>query len=213
MIESVEFLTSPTLLEKICTYDTGVGYRDQVAWQRFIDKYQPLLVQWCRGMGLQPADVEDVTSQVLVTLARKMKEFVYDSDGSFRSWLGKIFRNELQHHWRKRQRRPGDWGAGGDLNRDLLAKIEAACDQLAESLAPVVESDKQLATQAVELLKATTDPRHWEAFRLTTIEEQKGANVARQLDMSIDCVYQIKHRTIKKLRSIIARLQANQPSE
>ena len=213
MSESVEFLTSPTLLEQICAYDTGVGYRDQVAWQRFIAKYRSLLSHWCRWLGLQEADVEDVTGQVLVTLAKQMKQFVYDQDKSFRSWLRKVLQNEIRHHWRTRQRRPGDQGLGGDGNGALLARIEDTCDQLADNLEPILESDTRLARQAVDILKPALDPGHWEVFHLSVIEEVKGAEVARRLEISLDSVYQIKHRTIKKLRAIIARLRADQLSE
>ena len=59
---------------------------DQEAWGEFVEQYGPKVFAWCRRWGLQEADAQDVTQDVLLKLARKMKDFTYDPSRSFRAW-------------------------------------------------------------------------------------------------------------------------------
>ena len=62
--------TSPTLLWRV-----GQGSQDQEAWEIFVACYGPKIRNWCRQRGLQAADAEDVTQDVLLRLARALKTF------------------------------------------------------------------------------------------------------------------------------------------
>ena len=66
-LESVD-PTSATLLGRV-----GLSPNDQVAWARFVGLYGSRIRGWCRRWGLQEADSEDVTQDVLLRLARKLK--------------------------------------------------------------------------------------------------------------------------------------------
>src|SRR3954453_2907797 len=61
--------------------------RDDRAWDEFVERYRPRIVQWCRERGLQPADADDVAPIVLQQLLGAMREFHYDPAGSFRAGL------------------------------------------------------------------------------------------------------------------------------
>src|SRR5262249_59654030 len=58
--------TPPTLLSRL--RDTG----DQEAWRTFDRRYGDLIVQYCRGQGLQQSDAEDIRQAVMTTLAHAM---------------------------------------------------------------------------------------------------------------------------------------------
>ena len=60
---------------------------DQAAWNQFVERYGPKIFGWCRQWRLQEADAEDVTQNVLLRLARKLRTFAYDPKSSFRGWL------------------------------------------------------------------------------------------------------------------------------
>src|SRR5262249_55617213 len=80
---------------------------DQAAWNEFVDRYGPMIFRWCRQQGLQGVDAEDVTQNVLLKLARRMRTFVYQPErGRFRDWLRTVFRGAWCDFlgWR---RRPG----------------------------------------------------------------------------------------------------------
>ena len=58
---------------------------NQAAWREFVDHYGRKVYGWCRAWGLQDADAKDVTQDVLVKLAAKMRDFAYDPARSFRA--------------------------------------------------------------------------------------------------------------------------------
>jgi len=60
---------------------------DPAAWEEFVRRYGPRIHAWCRGWGLQDADAQDVTQDVLLEIARKVRDFHFDPTRSFRAWL------------------------------------------------------------------------------------------------------------------------------
>src|SRR5262245_59082615 len=99
---------------------------DQPAWRDFVKRYGARIYNWCRHWNCQEADAEDVTQNVLLVLAERMREFTYDPAGSFRAWLKTV----AQHAWSRhveRQRRPGH-GSGGSGVLPVLHSVEARDD-------------------------------------------------------------------------------------
>jgi DNA-directed RNA polymerase specialized sigma24 family protein len=75
--------TSVTLLGRLRQDAT-----DQAAWKEFVARYEPKILQWCRGWGLQESDARDVTQDVLLKLQGLLAKFAYDPSRSFRGCLG-----------------------------------------------------------------------------------------------------------------------------
>src|SRR5260370_34728241 len=87
------------------------------AWQTFVTTYAPLLYRFGRTKGLQDADAQDVTQEVLA----KVQRFEYDPHrGHFRGWLAAVTRHAIAR-LRKKQARPGR-GVGGDDPNVALAQ-------------------------------------------------------------------------------------------
>src|SRR5262249_57495976 len=86
-VDSSGARTSKTLLNRLRSP------LDQAAWNEFVERYGRRIYGWCRQWGLQEADAQDVTQDVLLRLARKMRSFAYDPSRSFRGWL-----RTLTHH-------------------------------------------------------------------------------------------------------------------
>ncbi len=95
--------TSPSLLERV-----GQDPRDQAAWEAFVAYYGPKIRGWCRERGLQAADADDVTQDVLLRLSRALRTFVYDPSRTFRGWLRCVTQHALSDFFNGRKRRPGD---------------------------------------------------------------------------------------------------------
>src|SRR5262249_28760815 len=51
---------------------------NQAAWAEFVEHYGGKIYAWCRRWNLQEADAQDVTQNVLLRLAQKMRDFAYD---------------------------------------------------------------------------------------------------------------------------------------
>src|SRR5262249_46392433 len=118
---------------------------DQEAWGEFVERYGRRVFVWCRQWGLQEADAEDVTQNVLADLARQMRTFEYQPSGRFRSWLRTI----AHRAWCDllASRKATTTGSGDSAVLDLLHSVEAREDLL-EHLDAVCER---------ELLEAAMD--------------------------------------------------------
>src|SRR5262249_56687691 len=78
---------------------------DAGTWREFVDRYAPRVYAWCRHWRLQDADAKDVTQEVLLKLAEKMRTFTYDPSRSFRAWLKTLTRHAWSDFVNNRQRR------------------------------------------------------------------------------------------------------------
>src|SRR5262245_65908564 len=96
---------------------------DQAAWDVFVERYGRHIYRWCRQWQLQDADAEDVTQDILVKLARKLRDFAYDPSRSFRGWLKTI----AHHAWRDFVDSPrrAQAAAGDHRVRELLQTLES----------------------------------------------------------------------------------------
>src|SRR5262245_25707210 len=91
MVEAWLPTTCPTLLARL-RHDPS----HEAAWDEFVELYGRHIYRWCRQWGLQDADAEDVTQEILRKLARKLRDFAYDPKRSFRGWLKTV----AHHAWR-----------------------------------------------------------------------------------------------------------------
>ncbi len=175
---------------------------DQAAWNDFVLRYRPKILQWCRRWRLQESDAQDVTQAVLLKLNGLMATFAYDPSRSFRGWL-----KTLAHHaWRDliaEQRRSGH-GRGESQMVELFENLEAG-DDLVEHLEE--EFRRELMDHAMVLVRSRLAPRTWDAFRLTAIEGCSGAAAAAQLQMKIARVYVAKSEVKQMIRDEIRKLE------
>jgi RNA polymerase sigma-70 factor (ECF subfamily) len=177
-------------------------HTDQAAWGEFVRRYGPKIYGWCRRWSLQEADAQDVTQDVLLKLADKLRTFAYDPSRSFRGWL-----KTLTHHaWQdflEGRRRHGQ-GSGDPAVFDRLQSEEAGTDLLRRL---DEEYDRELLEEAMARVQLRVEPHTWEAFRLTAVEDLPGAEVARRLDMQVAMVFIAKSRVQKLIRQEVERLE------
>jgi RNA polymerase sigma factor (sigma-70 family) len=174
---------------------------DQAVWGEFVEHYGSRIYGWCRRWHLQEADAQDVTQNVLLKLADKMRTFRYDPSRSFRAWL-----KTLAHHaWSdflEGRARPG-LGSGDSQVADLLHSVEARED-LVKHLEE--EFDRELLEEAMARVRLRVAPQTWEAFRLTALEGLSGADAAARIPMQVAQVFVAKRRVQKMLQQEVARL-------
>jgi RNA polymerase sigma factor (sigma-70 family) len=163
--------TSVTLLGRL-----RQDSKDQAAWNEFVARYEPRILQWCRGWGLQESDARDVTQDVLLKLQGLLAKFAYDPARSFRGWL-----KTLTHHaWRDlvddRKRK----GSGsGDTAMQAFFENIAVGDTLVDQLEE--EFRNEVLEQAMARVRTRVEPRTWDAFRLTRLEGCSSAIAADRL--------------------------------
>jgi RNA polymerase sigma-70 factor (ECF subfamily) len=168
---------------------------DDQAWGEFFRRYEPLIRRWAGGRGLQRADVDEVTSEVLVKLVCQMPTFEYNPQQRFRNWLRTVVCHAICDFARRRQRRPAVPAT------DLLDHLaDPGVEDLVELLNDELEQADDRLRQAEQRVRAAVLPQTWSAFVLTALEGVPTAEVAGRLGLSLGAVYSAHHRVTHMLR-------------
>jgi RNA polymerase sigma factor (sigma-70 family) len=189
--------TRATLLARLRHDPTNQG-----AWGEFVEHYGRHIYRWCRQWNLQDADAEDVTQEILVKLAQKLRTFAYDPSRSFRGWLKTI----AHHAWRDFvDNRRGSQGAASDGQvLELLQSLEARED-LVQKLEEAF--DHELLEAAKVQVRLRVAPHTWDAFRLVALEGLPVTEVAARVHMQTAMVYVAKSKVQKMLQEEIRKLE------
>ena len=179
---------------------------DQAVWEEFVEHYGPRIYGWCRKWSLQEADAQDVTQNVLLRLAEKLRDFSYDPSRSFRAWL-----KTLTHHaWSdfvQARSRPGQGSGDNGIGR-MLDNLEAREDLVKHLEA---EFDREVLEEAMLRVRLRVAPQTWQAFHLTALEGLSGAEAAARIPMQVAQVFVAKRRVQKMLQEEVARLEGPDP--
>jgi RNA polymerase sigma-70 factor (ECF subfamily) len=189
--------TSPTLLGRL-----GRVPADQAAWGDFAERYGRKIYGWCRHWQLQEADAEDVTQQVLLKLAHKMRTFTYDPSRSFRAWLKTV----AHHAWRdfvEGHNRPG----GGSGDPRVLEQLQTI--QAGEDLVVGLDEEfaRELLDEAMARVRLRVQPHTWQAFYLLAVQGRSGAEVAEQLIIKVATAFVARSKVQKMLQEEIGKLE------
>jgi RNA polymerase sigma-70 factor (ECF subfamily) len=163
---------------------------EEEAWGRFVNLYTPLLFFWARRLGCQEADAADLVQDTLLLLYRKIPEFLYDRQRSFRGWL----RTVLLNKWRERQRRPSLPLAAAE-NGLATVGVPDGAEEISEA-----EYRQQLVGRALRIMQAEFPASAWRACWETIVEGRPTAAVAAELGVSPAAVRVARSRVLNRLR-------------
>ncbi len=187
--------TQLSLIQRLSNAD------DHEAWLAFVEIYYPVIVRSLQAKGLQLADAEDASQQVLVSVARTLAKRPHDPDrAKFRTWLEHVTRNAALNALK---RVPKDRASGGT---DCLIAISDIADPADEALLDQ-EHQKQLMRLAAEAIEHEFESSTWQAFWRTAVLGEPIEQVARELDRQVGSVYAARSRIVRRLRLEIERLQ------
>jgi RNA polymerase sigma factor (sigma-70 family) len=177
---------------------------DVEAWEEFVAIYVPLLYRLARQKGLQHADAEELSQEVLMAVSRAVHRWQPDPErGRFRDWLFRIGRNAIINFLTRAKHRP--IGSGKTDVRQLL---EQHCDETCgESTVFALEHRREVFHWAAARVKATVEETTWQAFWLSSIESKPIVEVTRTLGISTGSVYVARSRVMAKLRSEVSRFE------
>jgi RNA polymerase sigma factor (sigma-70 family) len=181
--------TSATLLLEV--RDSG----NAAAWAQFETRYREMLVRFCRSLGVQHADCEDITQAVFAKLLAGLHGFEYDpAKGRFRDYLFRCVRSALVD-WAARPK-PAGWsvvphegrGLGDADSAGQAFEREWMNHHYRLALAAVRQ---RVDADSVAVLEAT--------LAATAVPE-----IARRLKMTEQAVYKVQQRMRGYLREQIA---------
>jgi RNA polymerase sigma-70 factor (ECF subfamily) len=159
------------------------------AWSRFVTLYTPLLYHWARCVHLSGQEASDLVQDVLMILVRKLPEFHYDRQKSFRGWLRTVTLNK----WREIQRRKEPPVASDECER--LEDFPAAGTTAFEDQ----EYRQYLVERALKVMEVEFQPSTWKACWETVVAGRPAAEVADELGMTTNAVYLAKSRVLRRL--------------
>jgi|EndMetStandDraft_8_1072994.scaffolds.fasta_scaffold668272_1 RNA polymerase sigma-70 factor (ECF subfamily) len=172
---------------------------DARAWDDFVVIYAPLVYRLARRHGLQPADSDDLVQEVLAAVARSVDLWLAKRDrGPFRAWLLRIAKNHAMNALTRHKHRPVGTGDSG-MNQRLAqhpqnGDVESEFD---------IEYRRELFRWAAEQVREEVAERTWQAFWLSSIEQQSIAMVAERLSMSVGSIYIARSRVMARLREVV----------
>jgi len=183
-------MTHATLLARV---SAGT---DPAAWQEFCDRYAALIRGFAQRRGLQAADCDEVAQEALLALAKAMPNFQYDrSRGKFRSYLKTIVLHEI---YRKSRQKHGEVSLGEVDGAAAQAVADPEIEQVWEA-----EWRQYHIRQAMSVIEMEFNEKDRAAFEAYAVAGREAAEVAAELAMSVDQVYQAKSRIMKRLSRII----------
>lgn len=176
--------TSASLLLRIRNPD------DAESWLTFESIYGPIIRAYCRRRGFQSSDIDDVSQDVLASVALAIQKFEYEpTRGRFRSWLATITANKLRDFVKN----------GKSQNEQLVESIErfaASPDSDTEWSAIFMQ---EIFKTACDRIRSNFEETTWKCFLLTWQELRPPVDVAEELSIPVHSVYINKSRVVKRL--------------
>ncbi len=175
------------------------------AWDEFVVLYRPAIYRMARRRGLQDADAQDVTQNVLVRIAEAIGRYEQQPGTKFRHWLRRVAKNAILNAMAQM---PKDAAAGGSVARDLLDEHPDDSADFERELA--VEYQREQYLQAAAIVRSDVNAETWQAFELTVVEGMSCEDAAAAVGKSVGTVYAARSRIVKRLREQIERIERNE---
>ncbi len=179
-------------------------WNDSDSWQEFFDRYWKLIYNWAIKSGLSDAEAQDVVQETVLNVAKKMPDFKYRPDGSFKRWLYTCTQWRVADQLRARGRAPS---TPGRSETDILNCI--ADPQHDQETEWDEEWNKNLVDSAIERVKRRVDLKVFQIYDLYVLKEWQVARIVATLKVSAMRVYLAKHRVGALMRQEIEYLQRN----
>jgi RNA polymerase sigma-70 factor (ECF subfamily) len=182
---------------------------DQEVWNRFYDRYRPLIFGVAVKAGLQQEEAQEVVQETMLSVSRHIQEFVAEpARGSFRAWLLNMARWRIQDQLRKRLPVVASGGPPSD-GTATTGTVERVPDGREVDLEGLCDAEWKdwLMEQALGELPLEVKAEHYQIFHLLAIEQKSIAEVAKIVGRNRAQIYLIKHRVANALKKIIRRLE------
>ena len=172
---------------------------DEISWKEFVSFYEKYIYQLIRRMNFSHHDTEEVVQDVFVKVWRKLADFSYDrSKGRFRGWLCVTTKNSALDFLRKAKCR----GQSRELYESDMVELSVPdVEVIAER-----EWKLYLSNQAWNNIRSDYTQKTIDMFMRVTHGEPV-AEVAKDLEVTENTIYNAKCRIVKRLQQEISKLE------
>lgn len=187
--------TRPSLLLRL--RDPG----NRQAWEEFVGLYQPIVLRMALRRGMQEADAEDLTQQVLIQLVGAIDGFEPDRNrGRFLTWLKTIAHRAIINAM---TRTKADRSAGGT---DAWLQLEQIA--LPESDVAEIEREyrREIFVCAAAQVRQEVGTDTWVGFWETVVMNRPVDEVAKEIGRTRGNIYTSRSRVLKRLKEKVEQL-------
>lgn len=169
------------------------NFDEQFAWSRFLEIYNPMIRNCCRGRGLKENDLDEVQSLVysrLLVFFSKSDSLIHTT---FRGFLAKVIENEINSYLKRKQLElwiPLDNIAGNAEPYLLSTNDREKLDELETSL-----TDRLFfIAKVIEIVRSRVNDRTWKIFWDYTVLNHSVGEVADRYQVSKSTVFKYCYR-------------------
>ncbi len=170
---------------------------DVEAWEEFAQLYQPLIFRIVSSRGLQFADANDVTQEVMTRVSKAIETWdPAHQKSTFRGWLYRITRN-LTIDFLRRQ----EHGTAKMVDINRHKQLELIADPSSQESAEFyLHFEKQLFALIAHKVQSQVRANTWQAFWRSEVLNEPINEIAVQLDMSAGAVYVARSRVMARIK-------------
>lgn len=172
---------------------------DESAWRELTERCCPIMRAVAARLGVPSAELDDVVQTSLAVFVESWRRGQYDRErGRLSTFLVTILRSRII-----------------DLQRRIALRGEKRGDSAIIGLPPIAETERlwmdarriHLVHQALDQLRRDgMEEQSLQAFELYALRGADANEVAAQLSMSRENVYDVKYRLSRRLQPILAQL-------
>lgn len=169
------------------------------AWHEFYRIYSNVIKSYVVSHGIRGTDVDDCVQEVWLAVARNLAEFEHPRDKpGLRSWLYTVVRSKTTDVIRRN-------------NRRTIHNLDTFIDQVADLASTEPEPagatewrwDATMVMTAIEELRNHVSEINFRVLQMRVVEGRSEAETATALGLTREQVRYRKHRTKRKLESLL----------
>jgi len=174
--------TQYSLLER------ALNTQDQDAWTDLLGNYRSFIYHVLKTLNVASQDTDDIAQEVMVTLSHKLQKYEKNK-GKFRSWLGKVVKNSVAMHYRKKNTLKS---APNQNTTDDFSQVERMSSN---DLERIVEEEWQrfVTRKAMDIVEQSYKGNAIKAFQLS-LEGKTTDEIAAEIEVLPSSVYTLVSR-------------------
>jgi RNA polymerase sigma-70 factor, ECF subfamily len=173
------------------------------AWAEFVQIYRPVIYRMARRRGMQDADAQDLSQDVLLRISKSIEGWVPQEGVRFRHWLRKVASNAIVTAVTKSKPRGIVNGSAAEQILAETPETSAVTTELQD------ECFREQYLRAAAIVKVDVSPATWAAFEQTVIQGQSCEDAAESLGKSLGTIYAARSRILKRLQIEVQRLEGD----
>jgi RNA polymerase sigma-70 factor (ECF subfamily) len=173
------------------------------AWVEFVQIYRPVIYRMARRRGMQDADAQDLSQDVLVRVSKAIPRWEPQAGIRFRHWLRKVASNAIVSAVTKSKPHGMVDGSAADQILGDTPEVSATISELDD------ECFRERYLRAATIVKIDVSPDTWAAFEQTVVQGRTCEEVAESLGKSLGTIYAARSRILKRLQTEVQRLQGD----